>query len=433
MRVLLIAINFPPLNKVGSRRVVSFANYLSEFGCDVIVVTNKKTSIDGKTDYRPFIDKKIRVIETNFLSQIAEKEGADDPQLDQVQKDGKSEILRKVNRWLRWNVLGAMFHPYDYWFLTSRKNPEVDLAAQNSDVMITSFGPAAPVYMGRYFKNKYPHLKWIVDYRDLWSTIPTEKLLPPFSLLQSFVERRTVQCADGIITVSQGLGKSLKDLFPNKPIEVVYNGFEGEIAEKQREGSVYDLTIRYVGTLYPKTRDPIPFLDAVNNLEASLRERVRIEFFGAGYEYYQDEIATITKDIQFEHFGMVDATTATNKVMTADLLYFVEQSAGKHDGTLTAKVFEYLQSARPILAVGITENSELGLVLSRSGLATLCPNKSDKITEALADMETLSDRNANRGYISSFSRKNQAKVLFQFLREVKSMKRFRGVGSEPVL
>ena len=47
MKILILSHYFPPLNRIGSLRVYSFAKYLSEIGHEVHVLTTEKTHIDG--------------------------------------------------------------------------------------------------------------------------------------------------------------------------------------------------------------------------------------------------------------------------------------------------------------------------------------------------------------------------------------------------
>jgi len=99
-------------------------------------------------------------------------------------------------------------------------------------------------------KRKYPHLKWVADYRDLHiEPIYKNTVLTG---LQRKVEKRLLAKADLVTSISDGLTAQLKA--NDRPTATVLRGVELRAPEEQFE----KFTLAYTGSLYFDYRDPRP-------------------------------------------------------------------------------------------------------------------------------------------------------------------------------
>lgn len=420
MNILIVAVNFPPLNKIGSRRIFSFAEYLSAAGHRVTVITSKKTRIDGALNYQPRSSHLYELIEVEWTRGARNN---DAPVAVVPRASLKSTVdanLRKFNRWLRWNILGALFHPYDIWYYKALRDERVIAKAADADIIVSSYGPAAPFYLASALKKRYPNLVWIADYRDLWSNIPTEHLLWPFRSIQRQLEQRIISRANGLTCVSRGMATHLRELHgPKVPCMVIYNGFEGELADQSDAPKVPTgaKTIRHIGTIYPGLRNPKPLFEALEEIHSTWK----IEFIGPNTELLVGSLPTSPLRDRIELQSPVPPDQALRLMETADVLLLLESTVGQSAGTLTAKVFEYMQTGRPILAIGITPDSELGTVLEKYGAGYVVEDDVNQIIENLKMIESQ-PKKSDAVYVSTFSRSNQAKQLLEYMYELRAKK-----------
>ena len=127
------------------------------------------------------------------------------------------------------------------------------------------------------------------------------------------------------------------------------------------------LRIRYTGSMYQGFRDPSALFAAIGLLGETLRERVRVEFFGdAG-----DEVLGLA-----EHHRVRDRVIVRTAVpyrcalklqMEADILLLLQWSDKRDEGNIPGKIFEYLCARRPILFIGYEHGIAARLIRERGG------------------------------------------------------------------
>src|SRR5262249_55996058 len=92
-----------------------------------------------------------------------------------------------------------------------------------------------------------------------------------------------------LVTVSPIWAEQLRRRH-NKPTEVVYNGYAAEDfpPPPERAGPGKVLTIRYLGSIYQRFRDPSPLFSAIALLPQLLRQRVLVELYADDCETLVD-------------------------------------------------------------------------------------------------------------------------------------------------
>ena len=171
-----------------------------------------------------------------------------------------------------------------------------------------------------------------------------------------------------MVTVSPGWAEQLRRRH-SKPTDVVYNGYAEEDFPQSPlnddQGEV--LRILYTGSIYQGFRDPSALFAAIGLLGETLRERVRVEFFGdAG-----DEVLGLA-----EHHRVRDRVIVRTAVpyrcalklqMEADILLLLQWSDKRDEGNIPGKIFEYLCARRPILFIGYEHGIAARLIRERGG------------------------------------------------------------------
>jgi glycosyltransferase involved in cell wall biosynthesis len=240
----------------------------------------------------------------------------------------------------------------------------------------------------------------VADYRDPWT------LSDRFTGrgLSGHLERRREQAsvgrhADTLVCVSDRLAEQTRR-FTSRPVIVMQNGFDPEEQESppvvSEAGTAMvreawaAVTLVYTGTLHPEDQDPTPLLRAIAQLatEGKACENFRLLFFGDRHIGLRQLIEDEGVERQVRIMGYVDRPTALWSQRRASALVLIENQAVASLGVLRAKMFEYLQSGRPILGIGFGADTEVGRVLVETGAGAVCGVDQDCIGRHLRTLRT---------------------------------------------
>ncbi|WP_438961410.1 glycosyl transferase family 1 [Nonlabens sp.] len=355
--VLIIAYYWPPAGGPGVQRWLKFATYLPQHGFEVTVV------VPENPDY-PVIDEslleqvpedvsiiKVPINEPSRWSSALSRKRTKNLQKGILPKN--AGMLQRAMIWMRGNlfvpdarvgwksrVLKAI-HPY----LLEHKNPTV----------ITTGPPHSIHLIGLELKKKYKGFKWLADFRDPWTTIGYHKHLKIGASAQKKHERleqEVLDHADLIIVTSPHTGKEFASK-TTTPLQVITNGYDIEAAQTTRQpDSVF--TLAHVGTLL-SDRDPVILWECLSEL-CKEREDFNTDFKLQLAGSISDEvIASIKKsglENKSELLGYVDHQQAVELMFKAQCLLLIEVDSKDTQAIIPGKIFEYLASRRPIIAIG---------------------------------------------------------------------------------
>ncbi len=205
-----------------------------------------------------------------------------------------------------------------------------------------------------------PDLPWIVDFRDEWSNNPYILDMGYSSRRmekERKMEKEVVQYCDYFITNTPLMLKNfLKDYAIQDKAFVIPNGYDEDDFEglhkmyKKKD----KLVITYSGSMYGR-RKPDYFLEAIHGLineDKIDRNDILIRFIGNISNKKMDEIK--------QQFGLGDIVTALSymphresieKLLASDILLFIIGEGKGAENFYSGKVFEYMNTNRPILAL----------------------------------------------------------------------------------
>lgn len=379
MRILLITTYFYPQNRIPVLRVGQWAKYWAMQGHEVTVLTTLKHSFLGPFGLSPTLHENIEVIEVPFVPEWLRKrlEGRG-PVRGQPSGASSGQRLRHRVRRLRGHI-GSLVDIHDLWTAPARRKGLELMAQKPYDAIISSFSPPAVHMVASYLKARHPATLWLADFRDLWADNHITSAKGVLRHIEHLLEARSIRNkADALITVSEPLAESLRQRYPKQPVWVMENGFDPEefpgwhqrLTPAPSAGGM--LRICYAGTLYPERRDPTPLLLAINQLidhGVLTRDRVTIDFYGEN----EKELTTILERCNGNRHGIVHAHGFVSRrdslaaQARSSLLLLLESREPAARGVLTGKLFEYLVSGIPILAVGIDVNNAAGALLHSTG------------------------------------------------------------------
>lgn len=426
-RVLLITRYFPPINCIATLRMYSWAKYFSKWGWEVDVLTTTKHN-------------QITVplnLDTSFVSSVCEVPYFDPVALSNLEKQVKQKdksfeskrspiatLKRFLVRIYRERLNERMPGRTDFWYspavkeLKKRKEQGIEY-----DYVISSYGPPVCHLIGAYAKKLFK-AKWLADYRDLWVENHVYKGLWPFTILERFLEKRSVKHADLISTVSFSLAKILEGKFPSKKVITVENGFDKEIMLDARDDYFSSeeekkFRIVYTGSIYRGKRDPSPLFEAIKELEAEKKvdpSMLEVRFYGASMGDLQDLIQKYDVKAYAKHWGLVNQIEAFSLQESANALLFLEAPNPEIDGILTGKLFEYLYASPPIIAVGINKGMEAGKLIHKANGGFICGQEVKAIKECLLKLMSSDELFLKKKeVISAYSRESQALKVMQEL------------------
>ncbi len=435
-RILLVSCFFYPQNRIPVLRIGQWAKYWASQGHDVTVLTTKKYDFMGPFGLEADLPREVTVVEVPCLPAWLQRRLKRRASGDQAPACGakganaeaRASALKKNVRGLR-RYIGSMLDIHDLWVAPAYKAGMRLLAENRYDAIVSSYSPPATHVVASKLKKKHPDLVWFADFRDLWVNNHITSAQGIFKKFESAKERRTLHgLADALITVSRPLAADLQSRHPTLPVWVIENGFDPQefptwmqsvSAGPRLAGNI---TICYAGTIYPQRRDPTPLFTAVNELiDAGLisPDKVSIEFYGQNERELNDIIqrtyANRHNIIKIK--GFVTRQASLEAQRKSNLLLLLESGEPRAKGMLTGKVFEYLVSGIPILAVGIDNTHAAGELLEKTGTG-FCSNDAEELKGLLLaaiEFKRFNFYKPHKDLIAKYSREKQAQSIIDRL------------------
>lgn len=436
MNILLITAFFYPQNVIAVSRVGQWAKYWSMAGHKVTVLTTKKYPF-WPLNYKGDLPENVTIIEVDFIKPWMQKVlfGS----ASQSTKIDSNVLVRQGMKTKLWvslsaikNLIANYFDPHDFWVKPAINSGRLIMRREKVDLIVSSFSPGASHKIAATLKKENPTSFWIADFRDLWSRNHMVDHGMLASWLTRTAERKAMRLADAITTVSDPLKEIIANDYSKKMVRTIENGFDSDehpewmtLVNKTHSYN-QKLVIRYTGLIYPGRRDPTPIFTAINNLlDAGKidKKAVQLEFYGNNC----DVIRKIIAEGNFDRHGVIKVLDSVSRdrslelQRSSDLLLFLEWNDPSAKGVLTGKLFEYMVSGRPILAVGIGETGAAANLITRAGVGVVARDVEhlQGILLNYVNTGTIENYNPNIELIDYYSRDKQAVRLLQIASEYK--------------
>jgi len=420
VKILIVSTFFPPKNSIASLRPYSWAKWWSKAGHDVTVLTTlKKTSeSDLNLDCSFF-----RVISTKQKETISSKISSAKSSSFSFKKMILSLLKNLFSDYLasKGCFVSCRFPDWhDSWAKKSVSN----VIDEKWDLVISTGWPYSVHRVGYALKKNNPSVKWIVDWRDLWTMNHLYEGFFLFRWYEKLLEKKFHRNADMITTVSEPLAETLRAM-TSTPVVTITNGFDEDdfidIVRKPRKLNK-KFTIVYSGTIFKGFRDPAPLFKAVKNLISKniiSKNDLRIIFAGTKNTDMTDTAKEYGISDYFFYAGFLPREEILKMQYDADALLFLEYNDPNVKGVLTGKLFEYLYLAREIWAVGIESDSSAGSIIADMNAGECFGNDILKIQEYIVKvLKNKNVRKKNQKILSRFNRKNLALSLLDSLKKV---------------
>ncbi|HHH49950.1 MAG TPA: hypothetical protein ENK52_03105, partial [Saprospiraceae bacterium] len=385
LKILIVCFYFPPFNVAGALRLGRIAQHLSEFGHDIKVIAANNTCEDRSLQFESTLDVRfVNWIDTNSIpKRIIGGQGktSEITQNDVSHLSTSKKILLNLSK--LYKSITNIPDGYAYFAFSALKEAKKISATWKPDIIYSSALPASVALAGHLISNKLK-VKWICEFRDLWTTNHYYSFPKWRHVIDKRLEKHVLSNCSSFVTVSEPLADDIRQRFPDKKSEVILNGADVESLSKininkanNNEKKKRLLNIVYTGTLYKGKRDPSKLFKAIANLSKDREIPVNVNFYGKDNTLYINKLAKEFKIEKYVNcYGSVPYLKALSVQRNADLLLLLLWESEKESGVFTGKFFEYIAARRPILAIGHDSNVAINMI-NKKGLGKALNNVKD--------------------------------------------------------
>ncbi|WP_299126179.1 glycosyltransferase family 4 protein [uncultured Winogradskyella sp.] len=356
-KTLILTYYWPPAGGPGVQRWLKFVKYLPEFGIEPIVYCPENPNY-------PIIDeslvneipKNITILkqpikEPYGLANLFSKGRSKKISSGVIPKAKKQSFIEKAMLYVRGN----------YFIPDARKNwikPSVSFLSNYIEKYqietIISTGPPHSLHLIGLQLKEQLGVKWLADFRDPWTTIGYHKALKLTDSSKTKhlnLESKVLNTADEIIVTSN----HTKNEFQTKtkqPISVITNGYDSH--NVRVEGKDEKFTLSHIGSLLSE-RNPTVLWEVLSELIQEIEgfsKAFKLQLIGVVSDDVLESINQNGLKDHVEVVGYVSHDDAIKFQMKSQLLLLIEINSVDTKAIIPGKVFEYLISETPILAIG---------------------------------------------------------------------------------
>jgi hypothetical protein len=422
-KILIITYYWPPAGGPGVQRWLKFVKYLPDFGIQPVVYIpeNPTYPIIDKILVKEVSEKAIiirhKIIEPYQIASFFSKNKTKKISSGIIPNKKKQSFLDKLFLLIR----GNLFIPDArvFWVKPSVRFLEKYIAENSIDTIVTSGPPHSLHLIGLELKQK-TNVKWIADFRDPWTTIGYHKSLRLSnyaSKKHKFLEHKVLNAADNIIVTSKTT-KTEFEAITLKPIEVITNGYDIEDTDKQDLDAKFSLA--HIGSFLSE-RNPAILWESLVALLSEIpdfNKHLEIKLIGAVSQEVLETITQFGLNPYVNNLGYVSHADAIAHQKKSQALLLIEIDSEETRSIIPGKLFEYMVSGRPIIAIGPI-HSDFEEIISHTNTGVfLHYSEKEKLKNVILDYynQYLEGKLKSNGVgLQKYSRKSLTKELVELL------------------
>lgn len=425
-KILIITYYWPPAGGPGVQRWLKFVKYLPDFGVQPIVYIpeNPTYPIVDENLVQEVSDKAIILKQTIFepyqLASFLSKNKTKKISSGIIPNQKKQSFLDKTFLWIR----GNLFIPDArvFWVKPSVAFLEQYIIENNIDTIITSGPPHSLHLIGLELKQKLD-LKWFADFRDPWTTIGYHKSLRLSSFAakkHKALENKVLNTADTIIVTSKTT-KTEFEAITRQPIEVITNGYDTEQVAKQTLDTKFSLA--HIGSFLSE-RNPLILWESLVELTQEIpdfKSHLEIKLIGAVSQEVLETIMHFGLNPYLNNLGYLSHVEAIAQQRKSQVLLLIEIDSEDTKSIIPGKLFEYMVSNRPIIAIGPKDSDFAEIINNTNTGVFLKYSEKMKLKSVILEFynQFLEGKLQSNGVgLQHYSRKNLTKQLVSLLNKM---------------
>ena len=367
-KLLIITYYWPPAGGPGVQRWLKFVKYLPDFNVQPIVYIPENPTypiidngLQSEVSEKAIILKN-KIFEPYGFASFFGKNKTKKISSGIIPNQKKQSFVEKTLLWVRGNIFipDARF----LWVKPSVKYLKKYIEENQIDTIVTSGPPHSLHLIGLQLKKEL-NVKWFADFRDPWTTIGYHKALKLSSSAEKkhkALEKEVLTTADTIIVTS----KTTKTEFQattSQPIEVITNGYDVEKVTKQPLDEKF--TLAHIGSFLSE-RNPRILWKALRELikeNPDFKKDFQLKLIGAVSQEVLDTITEFRLNDYVLNLGYVSHQEAVEHQRKSQVLLLIEINSNDTKSIIPGKLFEYMVSERPIIALG-PEGSDFAEIIT---------------------------------------------------------------------
>jgi len=425
-KVLIISYYWPPAGGISVLRTLKFVKYLQNYGWLPIVYAPKNAN------YPYFDDNNFKDIPKNVVTlrrKILEPFGMfkfltgrkKNDSSNPVYAKNKNSYLDNFSIWLR----GNLFIPdaRSLWINPSVKFLSKYLLKNPIDAILTDGPPHTNTVIGLKLSEKY-NIPWLADFQDPWTQVDYYKMMKigqHADKKHKQLEQNVFKTAKKITIASPTWAKDIMKIGA-KNVDVIYYGYdEDDFKNISNDKNSNEFIIAHAGIL-GMDRNPEIFLEVLASIKKENPEfakQLKIKFAGTIDYSIKEHIKKLNLNDNFEELGNIPRKDALQLMASTNLLLLPINKADNAKGRLPGKIYEYLRTYNPVLALGLI-NSDVDTILkeSKAGCLYTYDDFQGMKEYILKIFSSELNNQIDKEYIKHFSSENQTKQVAKYLDEI---------------
>jgi len=424
-KVLIITYYFPPAGGPGVQRWLKFVKYLPDFGIQPVVYVPENPTypivdeaLNDQISEKAIVVKR-RIFEPYALASVFSKNKTKKISSGIIPGAKKQSLLEKIFLWVR----GNLFIPDArvFWVKPSVAFLKQYLAEHNIDTVITSGPPHSLHLIGLELK-KDSNIRWIADFRDPWTTIGYHKSLRLSNWAakkHKTLEHTVLNTADTILVTSKTTKKEFEAI-TSKPIQVITNGYDVEKIEKQVLDEKFSLA--HIGSFLSSRNPQILWksLSEIIDENQSFTADFELKLIGAVSHEILDAIKAFGLEKFVNNLGYVSHNEAVSQQRKSQVLLLIEIDSDETRSIIPGKLFEYMVSERPIIAIGPQDSDFAEIITATNTGVFFKYDEKEKLKKQILEYYRQFSEGQLRSHpvgLQQYSRRNLTRQLSELLLE----------------
>jgi len=421
-KVLIITYYWLPAGGPGVQRWTKFVKYLPHFSIEPIVYIPENPNYPI-VDYQTTEDfSKIKILKhpikepSRFLS-VFFRNKTKKISSSVIPNRKKQSFLDKILLYVR----GNFFIPDArvFWVKPSVAFLENYILKHKIETIITTGPPHSLHLIGLNLKEKF-NVNWIADFRDPWTNIVYHKKLKlsrKSIKKHKKLEKKVLQTADKIIVTSPSIKTEFLQI-TTKPIQVITNGYDVETIEKQTPDKKF--SIAHIGSFLSE-RNPMILWKVIKEIiyeNAEFKNDFEIKIAGIVSKEILDAIEKFELGSYVKNLGYLSHKDSVIEQRKSQILLLIESDSEETKIILPGKLYEYMASHRPILAIA-NKNSDIKKLIKDTNTGVFCDySEEEKLKQTIINWYKTYKENNLKTYpigLQFFSRKKLTEKLANLL------------------